>query len=185
MQKMALDNPYLDLYLETRRDNWDNAYRVRTNACKTFSWAIPNDEALAAIAAHSPIVEIGAGSGYWASCLEDRGALVHAYDIEPAPNKWADISYYPVLQGGPERAAQHPDCALFLCWPPYDEPMAAEALAAYTGDTVIYVGEDYGCTADATFHEQLRNTWEKTRAVTIPQWDGIHDYLMIWERIQV
>ena len=39
------------------------------------------------IAEHSPIVELGAGTGYWAAMLARRGADVIAYDIEPPTSK--------------------------------------------------------------------------------------------------
>jgi hypothetical protein len=36
--------------------------------------------ALAAIARYAPIVEMGAGTGYWARCLRERGIDAVAYD---------------------------------------------------------------------------------------------------------
>lgn len=47
------------------------------------SHAIPSREALAALKRLSPIVECGAGSGYWSRQLHDHGADVLAFDIEP------------------------------------------------------------------------------------------------------
>ena len=34
---------------------------------------------------HSPLVEVGAGTGYWAALLRGRGARVFAYDRDPPP----------------------------------------------------------------------------------------------------
>jgi hypothetical protein len=85
----------------------------------------------------SPIVEIGAGNGYWASLLRDAGCDIVAFDVasiaQPSPSnrgkggeikkdragqskapKWAQV-----LPGGPEVLAS-PVCrsrALFLCYP--------------------------------------------------------------------
>jgi hypothetical protein len=96
---------------------------VRRAAASRYAWAIPNDRALDALAALSPIVEIGAGTGYWAALLASRGADVVAYDIDlPGPgNHWHQESYlyFPVQVGGVEMAAKHPDRTLFICWPPY------------------------------------------------------------------
>ena len=47
---------------------------------KFFSWAIPCEEALQTIKKYGPICEVGAGSGYWASLLADRGVDIEAYD---------------------------------------------------------------------------------------------------------
>ncbi|KAL3936488.1 MAG: hypothetical protein SGBAC_008208 [Bacillariaceae sp.] len=50
-------------------------------------YATPTNEALATIAeAYSPIVEVGAGNGYWSAGLELNGAKVATYDIEPPRN---------------------------------------------------------------------------------------------------
>ena len=40
-------------------------------------------EALDALAARSPLVEVGAGLGYWAHLLRRRGVPVQAYDSHP------------------------------------------------------------------------------------------------------
>ena len=47
------------------------------------SFAMPNDTALAAIGACAPLIECGAGTGYWSSLLQSRGVDVLAYDSEP------------------------------------------------------------------------------------------------------
>ena len=51
-----------------------------TTIASLYSWNIPNDAALAEIARHSPIVEVGPMTGYWARRLKERGAVVTAYD---------------------------------------------------------------------------------------------------------
>eukprot|EP00271_Cylindrocystis_brebissonii_P019739 TRINITY_DN6186_c0_g1_i1.p1 TRINITY_DN6186_c0_g1~~TRINITY_DN6186_c0_g1_i1.p1 ORF type:complete len:542 (-),score=66.17 TRINITY_DN6186_c0_g1_i1:227-1852(-) len=52
---------------------------------RLYSWAVPTEEALAAIAAAAPngLVEMGAGTGYWAMLLRQRGVAVAAYDRRP------------------------------------------------------------------------------------------------------
>ena len=49
----------------------------------SVSFAVPNEAALAALAALSPLVEAGAGAGYWAALLRRRGADIKCFDIEP------------------------------------------------------------------------------------------------------
>ena len=49
-----------------------------------FAHAVPSAEALDAVAAlDTPVVEIGAGTGYWAALLEQRGVDVVALDATP------------------------------------------------------------------------------------------------------
>jgi hypothetical protein len=78
----------------------------------------------------------------------------------------------------------HPDRALFLCWPSFDDPWAAQALACYAGDLLIYAGEgEGGCTADDEFFKLLEAEWDELeyspRHVT---YRGIHDYLTAYRR---
>lgn len=73
--------------------------------------------------------------------------------------------------------------ALMLCWPPYGEPMAMDALRGYRGQHVIYIGElGGGCTADDAFHSELATKWHFVEELPIPQWWGIHDSVYIYRR---
>ena len=148
-----------------------------------YAWAIPDDEALRLIAALGPIVEVGAGTGYWAALIADRGADILAYDIDPFDSKWCGNRFFDVKQAGVEVAADHPDRTLFLCWPPYDKPMAADALRAYRGDRLVFVGEGVsGCTADDSFFDMLADAWTLERTHNIPQWSCVSDWLEIYSR---
>ena len=134
------------------------AIRARHELVTSHSWAVPTDEALEAIARHSPngVVEIGAGTGYWAGLLRARGVDVVAYDIEPHENFQAKAEWSEVLVGNHLNVLKHPERSLMLCWPPYDTDMAAMALRRYKGNVVIYIGESGGgCTGDEDFHEML------------------------------
>lgn len=161
----------------------------RSRLTSLYSWAVPNDEALAVIAKHSPIIEIGAGTGYWAALLTARGADVLCFDEHPpAKGRTAnvyrhEVTYHKVRKGGPAEAGNYPRRALFLCWPPYDSPMARMCLENYIGNTLIFVGEGRGgCTADDAFFDELDSRWVMTEEVFIPQWDGIHDVLEVYRR---
>lgn len=163
-------------------------FKFRQEWTAAYAWAIPSEEALATIKKYGPIVEIGAGTGYWAHLLRQRGVDILAYDRNPPPNEgnfhhknakcWTTVEH-----GGPGIAAAHSDRTLFLCWPPYDTPMAADCLAAYTGKTVIYIGESWGgCTGDNKFFAELDANWEQVEEVDIPQYSWIHDYLYVYRR---
>jgi hypothetical protein len=131
-----------------------------------FAFAIPTDLALAVIADWSPngVVELGAGTGYWASLLAALGVDVVAYDRAPPgspDNRWFHSStpWFPVAQGDESIVARHADRTLLLVWPTRDEVWAADALDRFHsagGDTVVVVGEaSGGRTGDARFHTLL------------------------------
>lgn len=161
---------------------------ARNRACQEFAWAIPTAEAIAAIARHGPVVELGAGTGYWAALLKEAGVDVVCYDALPPDSKVNPYHqdaprYHPIAPGGPEQLAGHSDRTLILCWPPYDDPMAYNALVAYKGETVIYIGEGQGgCTGDDRFHHRLARLYEPSTHVTLPTWPGIHDSLTVYRR---
>ena len=160
------------------------AIRARHELVLSHSWAVPTDEALEAIAKHSPrgVVEIGAGTGYWAGLLRERGVDVVAYDTEPHENVQAKAEWSEVKVGNHLYVMKHPDRTLLLCWPPYATPMAAMALRRFKGDTVVYIGESAGgCNGDEDFHEMLES-WEEVELVALPQWPGIRDDLYVYKR---
>lgn len=192
-------NPYLDEYLavfgEEHHGEWKRYLELskkdmdfslngegRTGLRHRYAFAVPTEEAIQVIAALSPIVEIGAGSGYWASLIARAGAEVVAYD----DRSWdAEFTKYwcPVRNGGPEKLDEHPGWTLFLCWPPYDTPMAHECLLRHTGRHVVYVGEECGgCTGDEAFHAMLDRAYDETWTIALLQWPGIHDDLKLYEK---
>lgn len=89
-----------------------------------FAWAIPDDRAVKIVAAMSPVVEVGAGRGYWARLVREAGGAVECYDIEPndkpsenTPHSVPFPNWVHVKQGGPECVLRHPGSTLMLCYP--------------------------------------------------------------------
>lgn len=176
-----MNNALLQLHHETDGGSYSSNpywYGVKEAAVSKYAWAVPNDHAIQALVLHSPIVEIGAGTGYWARMVSIAGGYIVAYD-----KKVRKPAYFDVQLGGPEKILLHQDQTLFLCWPPYATSLAADCLKVYTGKTVIYVGEgDGGCTGDDAFHTALEREWEEVVRIFIPQWVGIHDRMYVYKR---
>lgn len=154
-------NPLREMHASSR-----GAATRRDEAVERYSFAIPTEQAVGAIAARSPagVVEIGAGLGYWARVLGEAGVDVAAYDIAPPPsenNRWYAGSdpWHPVEFGDPSVVRRHPDRTLLLVWPTRNETWAADALALHhhaLGTTVAVVSEPPGGrTGDDTFHAML------------------------------
>lgn len=194
----GLANPYLAAFLHLTGgrhrervddpwgiDLWSRASSARHSFACSYSWAIPHEGALRTLLALSPLVEIGAGGGYWAHLLRQRGGDVVAYDRAPGTNHWVKRLWTHVEVGGARPAGDHPDRTLLLCWPPYDHRLAELALCRYLragGTTVAYIGEIYGCCANDSFFDLLENELEQRAEISIPQWPGIHDVLTVWDR---
>jgi hypothetical protein len=162
----------------------------RSELCARYSWSIPSpgDVAwLVQLLAGRAVVEIGAGSGYWAWQLAQAGIDVAAYDPHP-PGPENNFNqhrlYHPVAEGDHECAADHPDRALMLCWPSYGAEFAKQALHHYQGDTVVYIGEsEGGCCADDRFHRILARDYDEAgrSPFHVTYW-GIHCELTVWRR---
>lgn len=166
-----------------------DAFRTLCQTRARFAYAIPTEEALRLIATHAPLVEMGAGIGYWAWLLRLRGLDVLAYDIAPPDTSTRNLSFprrpcwTMVEQGDPSLLSQHADRTLILCWPPRADPMAAEALRAYTGQTVIYIGEEPGATSgDEDFVALLASQWVLVETLNLPNWNMLHDRLCLYRR---
>lgn len=149
-----------------------------------YAWAIPDRAAVEAIASYGSIVEVGAGTGYWAYLLEQAGADVACYDPDPpGPD---EPCWHEVRRGGPGvlHGGAFDDRALLVCWPPFYETLAADALAAYGGDVVVYVGEGPGgCNATAGFFDRVAAApWRLVSERRLPQWPGVDDRVRIYER---
>ena len=177
---------------------------------RAYAWAVPSHEALSAIAEASPrgVVEIGAGTGYWASELRCRGVSVAAYDIAPVHldlhNGYHHLGdggnalpWFDVQAGGAEAAAAHSERTLLLCWPPKEsEPgafaevatLAVDCLEQYGGDTVCFVGGLPSASPDGIecagprFEAKLRDEYTLEREIALPSWPPVSDSLGIWRR---
>jgi hypothetical protein len=130
------------------------------------AWSVPTEDALAAIAAQAPLIEMGAGNGLWADALHARGADVLAFDTprwspqyrdadDGAPGGGALEEEGAPLMGERRQcvhlcddlaetlAEQQAQRALVLMWPDYGGrgSYGLHCLRAYSGSCLVLVGE--------------------------------------------
>lgn len=162
--------------------------------CK-FGFAILTSKTVEVLRSYVPILEVGAGSGYWAYELRRVGVDVVATD--PGTGKyrfdkcdinggkwkfWTSVEKINAL----DAIAKYPRRSLLIVWPDYDETWAATALKAYEGNTVLYVGEGTGgCTGNDEFHNVLDKGFPIQKVIEIPQHFGIHDNLFICRKEKI
>lgn len=170
---------------------WNDA--GRTWACHLYAYATPTPEALDVLASYSPLLELGAGTGYWAYALRKRhpNVSLSAYDKSPpACGKDSKVNSYhgranawtTVLKGGVETVNRHPRATLFLCYPPPDSDMALQALRQYKGNYVLYCGEYRGDTGTKSFEQLLEQTFTCVRRAVLPNWVDTCYSLTVWQR---
>lgn len=161
---------------------------------RKYSWAIPNEEALRTICEFSMIVEMGAGTGYWAKLLQNRGCHIACFDECPpggsgvttkAPiiNVWhpGPGCFTSVAGGDPSFLDWYSASTLFLCWPPSANGMALECLKYWEGEFLIYVGNP-NLTANKKFFNKLEKDFVLAHTVQIPNWVGIEDQMSVWRK---
>jgi len=168
----------------------------------TFACAIPNEQAIDALAQLSlPIVEIGAGAGYWGALLRLRSVDCVLYDRSPPTsdgnNPYFNRQYTEVLPGHHGKVALHPGHALLLVWPYSDseaaapwardqEPWDVQALRSFQGSTVAHVGDlsphAHTVTTSKAFKQLLTARFREVVRVDLPSWPHSEDALTIWKR---
>lgn len=160
--------------------------RRRDEFTKGVSWAVPSQPVITQLCkwiGENNVLEVGCGKGLWTYLLRLEGVNVTVTDTK---SQEAETGFVDDIEECEAKDAteRHPECnVLFLCWPPYDRAMAAEALESFKGDRVIYIGEgNGGCTADDSFHAMLEEQFEDDDVIEIPQWWGIHDCCMLYKR---
>lgn len=154
-------------------------YEDRNRLIAKYSWAIPNSEAISKLVDMGPLVEGGAGSGYWAHLIQRAGGDIVAYDAEPPDTTWTQVR-----RGSDTEVSAHKDRTLFLCWPPYNTSMGYYHILSHGGEHVVYVGESRGgCTGDEQMHWLLDTEYRMVDRVLIPTWPSVSDWLMVFRKI--
>jgi len=189
----AGENPYLELFrhlMAARPSPLLDLGERRRELASIFSWAIPTDAALGLLSKYAPLVECGAGMGYWLSLLRARGVDAIGYDLNRPGRKnayhrsarrpWTELQ----RKSSVKAARLHRDRSLLLCWPPYDDDAASyRVLRAYRGDVVIHIGgREEGATGSVRFHRELALNWTLAEELDLPHWPRLQDRLMVYRR---
>lgn len=142
-------------------------------------------EAISAVAALSPVVEIEAGRGHWQRALTSAGATVVSFDkwagaFGPLPPHLAPVSK--VLPGDENAIRMHRDKTLLLVYPQPGDT-ALRCLQEYKGGVMVYVGEGRGgANADDEFFDGLDAEWEVTTVLELDPFQQCFEKLFVLHR---
>ena len=176
-------------FIQQSDRDWDfniNGYMNREKICHEFSFAIPCKEAIDKIKHYANgqrIVEIGAGSGYWANFFD---GLVYATDVIPEQSTSSfgqQIGkYYQVHNYNHTDAVKLAD-HVFMCWPPMST-WTVEVVENIKQNNILFLIAEGcgGCCGTEEMFEYIRKEFKQIDECQIPQWYGIHDYLQIYKR---
>jgi hypothetical protein len=152
-----------------------------------YAYVLPSDSILEILAGLGPLVEIGAGTGYWAQRLRSIGVDIVAFDHAPIDgertNRYHSHSqpWTNVEPGDQTVLSGHAARSLLLCWPPLFSSLG-DCLTYYCGDTVAYIGDGGYRTARL---DHLNEAFTKVATAPVRALDpypGVQPWLTIWKR---
>jgi hypothetical protein len=181
-----------------------------------FSYALVTEEAITKIKHFlfrnkcKVLLEIGSGFGLWSALInlsinynkkkDEKIVNVIATDKIKYPDEYL---YYNVKKRDYIYAIEEYsdiNSCLFLCWPPYNSPVASESLKQFKGNYLIFIGEFTDITneymnanvATREFFEILDKEWEGVSPKNwqpntenyfgIPNWYDIEDSIYFYQR---
>jgi hypothetical protein len=160
-------------------------FKVRKEFINTYGFAIPCREAMEACARNAPLLEVGAGSGYWTRILRAQRVDVIATDPAQGHKHMIQHARYDatmeLLQA--KTAIRHwPDRNVLMIWPGYRETWSAQALKAMRiGRVLLTVTEgEGGCCGSDLFFAILETCFEPIEACPLPVFYGLHDSLRVY-----
>jgi hypothetical protein len=165
-------NEYYEQYEELRKkqtfkgEQW---FGKRSDLVGEYSWAIPSEDVLLYLSEFEHIIEVGAGNGYWAHCIEDNGGSVEATDIAPPEETWHHVE--PVAAVDLNLVNE----TVLMVWPPYDKSLASDVIEQEPAH-ILYVGEPAGgCTGDEAFFTTVNKDYGLVAKLDLPSYEGIND----------
>lgn len=187
----AYNNLHIDwLNIDPANRALNELVRVRLYNLQTFSFALPSSDALRAITALSPILEVGAGTGAWSMLLQMVGADVIATDACGHSNtryvQQAMAGHYFPIEGrrAEEAVLRHPHRNVLAVWPCLGDPWmfyAAHAMQPGTRLALVHAGRR-GCIAEPKLFDLLDSRFVLESEMAIPRWPGMQDRLGIWKK---
>jgi hypothetical protein len=198
--------------------HWSHLHRSLTEPFDhTFAFSVLSEESLSAIEqlamqSEGEVLELGAGTGYWAACLRQRGVAVRAFDKFP-PHKRGDNfffaqSFCDVEEGGCEVLDSWPGgiarLVLLLVWPfnatehqkraaAGATPWDAEAVSKFWqggGQWVVHAGQlpegvqaaEFCINTSARCQQLLEQHFTCDQRLALPSCGMNPDTLTVWKR---
>jgi len=142
------------------------------------------------------IVEIGAGTGYLAKLLQDKGVSVEPWDLQPPSSECVAINEYhgqtptfvTVGKGSRLPNTSWRNKALMLCYPPPGSTMAYDTLKEYLrngGSCLLHIGEFKGLTGDSEFEAFLTKNMSCYFREPCLTWGTDASHVTIWMKDDV
>lgn len=207
-------NPGIDIYcnhLSWGENGWEPIDDT-TVLQKQVPEYLPTDSAIQTILKYSPILEIGAGSGYWSAVIDEAGGEIIATDYLPPNVPYDNLpdgymnavgtqehQFLPLEREEEEsfqkvwhtiHIADHscvqsyPSHAILLCHPPVAE--WTEELLGYChlGQELVLVSEWFpGADGTPLFFNCLLENWELVERFPVYDWSSMHTGGYVFKKV--
>ena len=168
-------------------------HQLRQRVVETYGFSVLTSEVVKRLVPYGPFVEVGAGTGYWSYELRRAGCISIATDIYvPGAAAVPDLRYpFRRLQGfvdviatpAEEAVRKHAEKTLLMVWPEAGEEWSYDALTAYAGERLIYVGvPEKGRPQDDRFHDEIEQSWRLETRIRIPRFPAYQDAVFVYSR---
>jgi hypothetical protein len=167
-------------------DNGDGSVSL-LDLAQRYAYVVPDERSLSLLGELGAMVEMGAGTGYWAYRLLARGVDVIAYDQAPPDGERANRYHAPtatwtdVVAADQAVLTEHSDRALFLCWPPLFSSLG-DCLTTYNGNTVALIGDGGHRTTRIHGLNDAFSAVSVTSVRALEPFPGATPTLSIWRR---
>lgn len=158
-------------------------YTERTAFINEFGFAVPNAEAIDLLLAHSPLLEIGAGSGSWSRLLRDRGADIIATDPGIENFGFPIGRYHPVIPlAGKTAVRRWPERNVFCAWPSLNQTWMRQAARAMRPSRILLVVRE-DATADDRTWAYMDTAFRFLDGLELLSWQFCHDRLEAYVKL--
>lgn len=191
---MLADDPTMaQFHLAGGLEGIRKVHQLRQRVVETYGFSVLTREVVNRLAPYGPFLEVGAGTGYWSYELRRAGCISIATDIyEPGAAAVPDLRYpFRRLQGfvdviatpAQEAVREHAEKTLLMVWPEAGEEWSYDALTAYAGGRLIYVGvPERGRPQDDRFHDEIEQGWRLETRIRIPRFPAYQDAVFVYSR---
>jgi hypothetical protein len=154
---------------------------------RRWGFSIPCREAVETLRDLGPLVEVGAGTGYWSSLLQGAGCDIIATDPAPRANPHGfETGRYTGISplSATDAIEGYGDRSVFCSWPTQGEAWAAEAFALiHPGLRLALIGtERGGLTGSTDLFDLLDAGFAVEREVAIPLFPQVNDRLVVYRK---
>lgn len=173
---------------------WAWSYRgygepLRGRYARRYGYGIPCLELIDALRPLAPLLEVGAGNGFWTYWLRRAGCDVLAVDAGlPDPytgHRWIDDLR---TSDGAKAVVGEPERNVLMVWPRYDSLWPTHVVHALRADRALcYVGEGpFGAAAHPSMFGALQaRGFQLQQLLPAPNWPMSSGYLAIYARGQL